>query len=238
MRALFLIISIMTTTACAARVHLSIPASPAVVLPERAVSVVARDRGCQSVADTLVAALRESDSLHVLPTAKTRLEVFGCGDDQSWTLQEIVRSDEQRVRRRTLVAARAHAVVAVTHHGRVLAHLLGAGRAHYDSSWQPTRWLSIRNTARRHATHDLVDDLETQLDPMPTFVQRRVYPNAAEGSARALTTRAVRAEQSGDVLEALRWARAAWERQPTTRTAGYVVELRRRVPSAPMASSE
>lgn len=215
---------------CAARIQLELPPAPAVQLPEHAIAVIARDRHCQQIADTLVQRLGRVDVLRIDPRADTHLELFACGGDQSWLRQEIASDEASRIRRRTTVVAHAYAVVAVIHDGRVLAHLIGSGSQDLDASGQPRRrTAAVGRSVDWLAIQDLVEDLTLQIDPLPTLVERRVYPNAPDGTARAMTTRAVRAEQSGDLTEALRWAEAAWEQQPTPRTAGYLAELNRRL---------
>jgi hypothetical protein len=109
-------------------------------------------------------------------------------------------------------AGRAHAVAAVSFRGRVLANLIGAGR---DGD----------TTAARE---DLARDLAHQLNPLPTLVERRIYPKAPSGTARELTTLAVEAERTGDLDAAVALAEAAWQEDPNPRTAGYLGELRRR----------
>ena len=213
--------------ACRATVHLEVPATPAVTLTDDTVAVVAHDRGCRAAADALALELPRSSYLVVDPRATVRVELFGCGDDQSWTLEQEQGPDGAR--RRTRVEARAHAVVKVSDNGRILAHLIAAGREEGATAWQqPTPLLRVRKQIRHHVHEDLARDIVRQLNPLPTLVQRRVYPNAPTGTARELTTLAVQAEAEGDLTQALRLAEAAWLRDPNPRTAGYVEELRRR----------
>ncbi|HHO50669.1 MAG TPA: hypothetical protein ENK18_07280 [Deltaproteobacteria bacterium] len=222
------LLTALTLGGCATQIQLELPATPAVHLPAHAVAVIARDRHCQQTADTLAQRLGRVEALRVDPRAETHLELFACGDDQSWTRQEIASDEAARVRRRTTVVAHAYAVVAVIHRGRVLAHLIGSGSQDLDTAGQQRGSAALGRSAGGLAIQDLVEDLTLQIDPLPTLVERRVYPNAPDGTARALTTRAVEAERSGDLAEALRWAEAAWEQQPTPRTAGYLAELHRR----------
>ncbi len=165
------------------------------------------------------------------PLAETRLELFACGEERSWIREEIASDASKRVQRHTSISDRAYAVVAVIHRKRVLAHLIGSGQRGETTpgaSDGDRDRLAIGRSARWLAVQDLVEDLAEQIDPLPTLVQRRIYPNAPDGTERALTTHAVRAEQSGDLAEALRWAEAAFAQKPTPKTAAYVAELHHR----------
>lgn len=214
---------------CAPTVELEVPAAPAFDLPTDAVAVIARDRECQPAADALARALRGHDRLTVDHRAPMRLELVVCGEDQSWTIEE-QDSDESSSRRRTSVAARAHAVVAVTAGGRVHAHLIGTGRHHLATSWsdEPGTRPNTSQAVRRQVHEDLADDLVLQLNPVPTLVERRVYPNASSGSARDLHNLAVAAEVQGDLELAWLLAQAAWLERPSPRSASYLDALHRR----------
>ena len=61
-----------------------------------------------------------------------------------------------------------------------------------------------------------------------TSVVRRVWPNAPETSHKGLFTRAVWAEQRGDLGEALLYALEAYEVRPSQRNARYLADLERR----------
>jgi hypothetical protein len=163
----------------------------------------------------------------VHPAAPIRLVVFSCGDDEELLLEH--EQDGDASRRRTSVEARVHAVVAVSDGQRVLAHLIGAGRDDAATSWtQQTPLPRLRKTARQRAFDDLARDLAQQINPLPTLVERRVYPNAQGGTSKQLTTLAVQAELAGDLASAVSYAEAAWTRDPNPRTLGYLEDLRRR----------
>lgn len=218
--------------ACRSTVRLEVPPTPAVAIPDDTVAVVARDRACQAAADALALELPRSSYLVVDPRAGVRVELLGCGEDQVWTLEQEAGPDGAR--RRTRVEARAHAVVQVSAEGRVLAHLIGAGREEGATAWQqPTRFLRFRRQTRHRVHADLARDVVRQLNPLPTLVQRRVYPNAPAGTSRELVTLAVLAEQTGDLDRALQLAEAAWQRDPNPRTMGYLEELKRRRSAVP-----
>jgi len=217
-------------SACAPKVTVPVAPRPAVDLQAGAaevvpVAVVARDRRCQPVADALAEALWASPSLRVDPGAGARLEVALCGDDLQLSVDQEGAGEVADVRSSTAVLARAHALLVVRDGEAVKAHLIGTGR----SSASGDRGLpGLGRSARKLARHDVARDLAQQLSPGPTLVARRVYPRAPSTSARGLTTLAVRAEQAGDLAEALGWAVAAHEEKPTPRTAGYLYDLKRR----------
>ena len=189
---------------CGSTVRLELPPTPAVALPGDAIAVVARDRACQATADALVEELGRSPSPRVDPRADLRIDLFNCGGSRA-PLEE-----------------RAHAVAVVSFQGRVLANLIGAGRD--DDSNGSDEGVFDRSQARE----DLARDLAHQLNPLPTLVDRRIYPNAPTGTARELTTLAVAAELQGDLDTAVVLAEAAWEEHPNPRTASYLEELLRR----------
>lgn len=218
---------------CATTVHLEVPPMPAVALTADRVAVVAREKGCQAAADALALELGRSSYLAVDPRSRLRVELFACGDDQSVTVEQ--QQGPDGAESRTRVESRAHAAVEVSEGGRTLAHLIATGRDDGASAWGPhITSLGRMSRQARHRVHDdLARDVVRQLNPLPTLVDRRVYPNAPAGTARELTTRAVLAEQSGDLGAALELAAAAWQQDPNRRTAGYLDELKRRSATAP-----
>lgn len=221
---------------CRSTVRLELPPSPAVALTLDTVAVVAHDRQCQAAADALALELGRSSYLTVDPRSHLRVELFACGEDQSWTMEQ--EQGPEGARTRTRVEARAHAAVAVSDDGRILANLIGAGREEGATAWsQPTPMLRVRRLIRNRVHEDLARDVVRQLNPLPTLVARRVYPNAPVGTARELTTLAVLAEQSGNLEEAVDLARQAWMQDPNRRTAGYLEELKLRRTVAPPSSS-
>ncbi len=215
--------------ACAPKVDVQVAANPAVSLPDDAVSVVARDRSCQPLADALVESLWEA-GVAVDPRAGLRVEVALCGDDLQFDVQQTVSADApDAVVRNTHATARAHGLIVVSDHGDVRAHLIGVGRhqsARSSDGGSPLS--SFGRSARTHAIHDAAEDLSEQLSPHATSVARRVWPNAPQESHRGLTTRAVWAEQRGDLGEALLFALEAYEQRPSPRNARYLADLERR----------
>jgi hypothetical protein len=215
---------------CRATVPLELPPTPAVALSADRVAVVARERSCQQAADALALELGRSSYLQVDPRSPLRIDLFGCGDDQSVTVEQ--QAGPEGTDSRTRVETRAHAVVRVADSGRVLAHLIASGRDEGSSTWsQPTSVGRLSRQARNRVHEDLARDVVRQLNPLPVLVERRVYPNAPAGTARDLTTQAVLAERDGDLQRAVELATAAWLEDPNRRTASYLDELKRRTPS-------
>jgi hypothetical protein len=225
------------STGCRSSVRLELPASPAIALSSDTVAIVAQDRACQPVANAVALELTRSSYLLVDPRSSLRIELFGCGDDEALTMEqasESLEGEEGAVRTRIRIETRAHAAVSVSEHGSLLAHLIAAGEDEGASGWSNSLPLvQVRQQARRRVREDLARDVVRQLNPLPTLVSRRVYPNAPAGTARELTTLAVMAEQGGDLDRALDLAQAAWLRDPNPRTAGYIEELERRLSEAP-----
>ena len=225
----FLPILPLLLAACGPKVDVQVAANPAVTLPDDAVSVVARDRSCQPLADALVESLWEAN-VTVDPHAALRVEVALCGDDLQFDVEQTVSAQApQRVERRTHATARAHGLIVVSDHGEVRAHLIGVGRHQSARNSDGRRPLAtFGRSARAQAIHDAAEDLSEQLSPHATRVARRVWPHAPEASHRGLTTRAVWAEQRGDLGEALLYALEAYEQRPSPRNARYLADLERR----------
>lgn len=216
-------------SACVHTVRIELPASPAVTLDADTsrIAVVTEDRECRDVADALVAELNTVDGIEVDPSADTRIDVLRCGRTLEANVD--VRIEDSVDRRRVWVDGRAHVLVAVSGDGEVLAHLVASAR-HFDSSaWGDIDLLGRRRTMDKVLTGLLAEDLVRQVSPIPRVAERRIYPNAAEGSPRSLTSRAVMAELSGDLLRAHRLAVQAHAERPSTRTAAYVAELEQRI---------
>lgn len=217
---------------CASRtVRVEVAPAPAVSLPSSTVAVVAADRECRPMADALIRSLGQRASIAVDPRADTRLLVFGCGLDIGWTLTEEIDAtgDRPQSRQRADLSGRGHAVVAITDAHGTQAHILGSSRDGAVGAWGLQDMFRNRRALRNRLTESVAEDLVGQLNPTTRQIARRVYPNATEGSARELHTRAVVAEQRGDLDEALRLARASLTERPTERAAAYLRALERRV---------
>lgn len=230
--AMLTLLALVGASGCAKRtVRLEVAPAPAVSLAASTVAVVAQDRECRPIADAIIDELGSKASIEVDPRAETRLLVFGCGLDIGWTLRQEVDATGDRTRsiQKSDLTGRGHAVVAITTAEGTLAHLIGSSRDGVVGSWGVSDMFRSRRAMRQSLTDGLADDLVDQLNPLPQQLARRVYPNAGEGSARALHNLAVLAEQRGDLTEAVRMARAALEERPTQRSAKYLRELERRV---------
>ncbi len=228
MRAILPIL-VFLSVACGPKVDVQVAANPAVALPDDAVSVVARDRACQPLADALVENLWEA-GVAVDPHAGLRVEVALCGDDLQFDVEQKVNAEApQAIERRTHATARAHGLIVVSDHGDVRAHIIGVGRHQSARNSDGRGSLGpIGRSARSLAIRDAAEDLSEQLSPHATSVARRVWPNAPEESHRGLFTRAVWAEQRGDLGEALLFALEAYDVRPSSRNARYLADLERR----------
>lgn len=228
------------TTGCAHRtVRVDVPPAPAVSLATSRVAVVAQDRECRPVADALIDALHERASFEVDPRSDVRLLVFGCGLDVGYVLREEVDATGERAEsiRKVDLTGRGRAVLAVTAAGDTMAHLVGSSRDGQLGGWGKRHVFRTRRTLERSLSDAVAADLASQLNPLPQQLARRIYPHAAPGSARELHTRAVQAEQRGDLDAATRLARAAAALRPTDRAEAYVASLERRPPPPPRAAA-
>jgi hypothetical protein len=164
------------------------------------------------------------------PRAGLRVEVALCGDDLQFDVEQTVSAAApEAIEKRTQATARAHGLIVVSDHGDVRAHLIGVGRHQSARNSDGGGGLGpIGRSARTLAIQDAAEDLSEQLSPHATSVARRVWPNAPESSHRGLFTRAVWAEQRGDLGEALLFALEAYEVRPSGRNARYLADLERR----------
>lgn len=220
---------------CAARVPVTVPAAPSVLVPTFAVSVVAVDRECRQVADELAAALGSLEVMRVQPDATTRLRVFGCG--VAWRPVAVdtdcsacVLSGEAS----PVVEGSAQAVVTVSDAASpgdpVVANLLGASRVSLRAPDGALHTLArLPRNLEDDLIHDVAVDLAEQIAPVSTEVHRRIYVDPANGSARQFHNLAVDAELNGQLADAVWWATRAWERRPSPRSARYLAELTRRL---------
>ena len=236
LRALVVLALTGTLSGCAHRtVRLEVAPAPAVSLAASTVAVVAQDRECRPIADAIIDQLGRKASIAVDPRVQTRLLVFGCGLDIGWTLRQEVDATGDRTEsiQKSDLTGRGHAVLAVTTEHGTLAHLVGSSRDGQVGSWGVSDMFRSRRAMYGELTEGVARDLVDQLNPLPQQLARRVYPNAGEGTARELHNMAVRAEQRGDLPEAVRLARAAMAERPTERGAHYLRELERRVSPPP-----
>jgi hypothetical protein len=226
-RTIITIVLLTLGVGCAKTVRVSVPAHPAVPLDHDRFSVVAVDRSCQGVADGLTHALAHLDGVSVDPSAPARLEVLTCGR----TVVPVVDIElaDHEDRRRVGLEGRAHAVVAVNVASQGVAHIIGTGQRSSVGAWGETDVSGLSRAMQRDLDDALAHDLTRQIDPLPRQVSRRIHPNASDGSARNLHTRAVLAEQRGDFIEARSFARRARDADPSPRYVDYLQELDRLV---------
>jgi len=219
--------------ACAHRVPMQVPAAPAVDLSTTTVAVVAQDRECRPVALSLIEQLKESADFQVDYRSEVRLLVFQCNVDIGWSLfHEVDGTSNAPVKQRADVVGRGHAMIAVMTEDGTVAHLVGGARDGHVGLWQRaglTNMLQTRRAMQRRLTDSVAVDLVSQLNPLPQTLDRWVYPNPEDGSARQLHNLAVLAEQSGDLVEARRLAQAAVDQKPTSRSEVYLESLERRL---------
>lgn len=211
----FLAPTLLVLVGCAKTVAVAVPVDAAVDVETASVAVVAADASCHAVADQLARAF--SATVTVDPMAPTRVAVVGCSE----TLVPTV-SIGSNGKRSHGWEGRSSALIVVERDGVVLGRLIGTGGD--GSQLLPSHRSKLRVALR----DDLVTDVADQVAPSG-WIERRVYPNAAPDSPRGLETRAIAAEATGDVDQALDLAIAAHALSPTPRLAAYVGELERRL---------
>ena len=204
--------------ACAPHVSWQVQPAASYTLPSLEVTVVAGDRSCKRVADELVSALASRPGVVVRPDAEQRLEVRGC-DERLDTTVEIQAyyfgygADAGQDERRYTMRGVAGAELWIGGGTR----LIGAAERRLRGPWVKDgdldipRALVLRDGLRR----DLAMDLADQVAPLPETIRRMVYLDPEPGTARELHNAAVTAEQTGDLNEALRLAKAAYAAEPT-----------------------
>lgn len=224
---------------CATRVHMAMPPAPAVHLDEASIAVVSADRTCRPYASALMARLATLRGIRLDPRSDLRLMVFSCHHVQALSVEEVAGGDEgHALRRKGNVNGRAHAVVALSQEGRVVAHLLGTSRAGLvlEVDRSGPNLSAMGRTLQQRLVDAVAADLALQLSPEAWPVSRRVFPKAPEGSARDLYTEAVSAEAAGDLPRAYQLALAAQRVRPSSRGARYVGALERQI-GADLASA-
>lgn len=221
---------------CAATVRVERLPIPAVDLPATSVAIVSASRDCGEVADLLAARLSTVPGLSIDPLSPVRLQLDECGRSFESTvyLDQVVDgiSGESRAQTSVATRSRSFAHVTVFEDRHVVARLLGSSReSSTDDVDGASSWARSQRRQQRSLADALAEDLVLQISPLPSIAERRVHPNAAEGSARDMHNRAVAAELAGQLDEALHWARAALAEHPSEGLARYVEELSRRTSS-------
>jgi hypothetical protein len=231
MRAVFLIF-LASLAACGPKVHVEVPATPAVTLGVSSVAVVARDRECRPVADAMLADLKSDARIDVDPRAQIKLMVSDCAIDIGWTVHQEVDGSASSERERADIQGRGHALLSVDTPYGTVAQVIGSAREGHLGSWRNrglNDMLRTRSTVQRRLTHSVARDLVQQLNHQPQEIARRIYPNAHHGTSKQLTHLAVLAEQRGDLSEAISWAEQAHNTNPNERTAEYLAALQQRL---------
>ena len=215
----------------ARRVQVSLPAGPALQLDTTSVAVVS-NRECREVANALVREIDEVPGFHVDHRSPVRLYLSACERwvDPTIDIQQTVDADDGVVlqRRRVSIRGGALAVLSVMVAGQPTARLIGRGRQSMSGEWNSGMDVfGLSRRVERDMMESVVADLIDQLSPVPRLVERRVFPNASEGSPRGLHTAAVRAEMAGELEEAYKLALRAYEVTPTRQARLYLDELDR-----------
>lgn len=213
--------------ACAHRVEVAVPASPAISVEATRFAVIASERACARVAAGLVEALGAAEGMEVDPGAPVKLRLSSCGRVLSTEIDVEVLADGAL--RRARVQGRAHALATVEVGGEIHARLIGSSREAAANGWGDTDVFDLNRRLSHELDAQVAIDLLSQISPLPRQVERRIYPNADTGSARGLYSDAVRAEQRGELREAARLAQAATSTRPSRRFALYTSELERRL---------
>jgi len=232
MRAVSFSLLLSLLPACAPKVHVQVPATPAVALGLSSAAVVARDRECRPIADAMIAGLKTDARIEVDPRAQIKLMVSDCAVDIGWTVHQEVDGSAASERQRADIQGRGHAVLAVETPYGTVAQVIGSAREGHLGSWRNRGlhdMLRTRSTVQRRLTHSVANDLVQQLSTQPHQITRRVYPHADTGTAKQLTNLAVLAEQRGDISEAISLAEKAHQASPSDRTADYLASLQRRL---------
>lgn len=222
MRGLSAAILLLCATGCAHRVQVSVPAAPAVHLDTTRVAVAVYDPRCRDVAAALITALEDKGGIVVDPRAPVTLELRVCERTLTGEV-DIVRTTDEETREIGVVGS-AYAFVVVNAGGAPTAELIGAARDRTEGA-RARDVPAMSRQVDRALVGAVADDLAEQVRPLPRQVARRVWPNAAEGTARRLYSLAVEQERAGNLAEARRLAAMAVGRRPVPLYARYLAEL-------------
>jgi hypothetical protein len=202
----------------------STPASPNVHLPSATVAIVAADRSCHLLANTLAERITREAIFRVDPKAKVRLLVTECSNRILPTVNIFKNADSRTgtsiEERKVVLDGRGYAQVEVTMEDQSQAFLIGSSRWAQETS----RPRAIRGITQQLRTL-VADDILEQVRPIPRMAERRIFPNAQPGSHKALLTEAVAAEIRGDLTRAIELASAAQKTAPNARIQAYIDDL-------------
>ena len=229
-------------TGCAHRVSWEVQPVPTYTLPAAPttmLAVVADGRQCKAVADAVAASLNTRPGVKVSSEAAIRLIVQNCDQGQETTLEvemggqsasgfngtgAVVGGDRRRY---TLHGWSAAEMTVISPSGNEVI-LSGTADQTVRSSWVGDADMDVPRaiTLADALAKEVAANLANQLAPLPVSLHRRLYADAAPGSAKDLHNRAVSAEQAGDLVGALDLARQAQAVDPSRAAADYLDELR------------
>ena len=205
---------------------------PAVTAPMARVSVVASDKRCQDFANALAIEFSMRNGIQVVPDAPTRLLLNLCRVELSTEIDVTqtygVGSASLLEQRDQAVRGHGMAVMTIEVEGQPIGMVNSeAKRIRLVRDGDPGH-LHKRSYIRDRVVGDIADDLAQQLDPLPQTVRRRWYRNPEPGTARAFHNKAVDAERSGNLGEAIRLATEAVNAARTPKSVAYLRELESR----------
>jgi hypothetical protein len=208
---------------------------PVVDSPMTSVAVVASDRRCQPVADALARDLAMRNGVTVEPNASTRLLLNMCRVDvrTEIDLSQLypgmgAGTSGMLEHREEAIRGKGTAVMTVEIGNEPVVMLHSEGhRVRVVREDDPSN-LQRRTVIHNSVISDIAEDLAQQLVPTSETIRRRWYRNAEPGTSKALHNRAVDAERSGDMSEALRLATEAVNANRTPGSVAYLRSLEER----------
>lgn len=226
--------------ACAPHVSWEIQPVPSLALPSMEVAVIAEGRDCKDVADEMVASLAARPDVVVRADAPIRLTVSECQEhvlvtvammsysgvagyvnpgDAGGGLFDTIAPDPARVYE---VEGTATATLRIQGSGvpTPAVPVKVVRKDHRDDALPVGQ--TLLTTMRKGLNRDLGWALADQIAPLPETLRRTLYKDPEPGTARDLHNDAVKAEQDGDLDEALRLARAAYAADPTPAAMQYI----------------
>ena len=208
--------------------------SPRPVVPATTarVSVVSSDKRCQDFANALAIEFSMRNGIEVVPDAPTRLLLNLCRVELSTEIDvtQTYSSGSSSLLEQRDQAVRGHgmAVMTIEVDGQPIGMVNSeAKRVRLVRDGDPSH-LHKRSYIRDRVVGDIADDLAQQIAPLPQVVRRRWYRNPEPGTARDFHNKAVDAERSGDMTDAIQFAEAAVNAERTPRSVAYLKELETR----------
>lgn len=225
--------ALLAASGCAHQVAWQIQPVPSTPLPSLQVAVIAEDRGCKEVADSLVDSLAARPGVEVNPDAAVQLRVSDCRYEVLATVDvevsemSVIAADypEQVERRRYLVDGWALASMTVVAPAQEPRDLEVSAERHDRTAWSSAPRDPARHELDDALTRDLAWALADHVAPLPETLRRRLYADPEPGTARALHNRAVEAEKVGNLNLALQLARDAYAADPSAERMRYIEAL-------------